>query len=248
MNQPDRSAPPAAYSIHAYPCLPDHRAIYMLLAGIVLGIVLGPALLGRVMPEVYQRIFVGADAARKELLSFEDQAKAQKLEQEAQFVKQINDLQQSGVSEAALDELKAKQDLQRQELEQKQELTRQVIIASRIEPALLDHARQIQGVMNSLFAALIIATILQSVLNTAPSTPSSSESQAGVDSPTPSTAGLLLARYRLGLAYGQVAIAALWIALLLAQPALLIQMSILVMAAVLLIVLLAALIPWSRQG
>lgn len=40
--------------------LPDQRHLYMLVAGVVLGVLLGPAVLGRLAPEVYDPLFVGS--------------------------------------------------------------------------------------------------------------------------------------------------------------------------------------------
>lgn len=41
----------------------DHRDLYLLAAGVLFGLLLSPAVLGRVAPELYDRIFVGATAA-----------------------------------------------------------------------------------------------------------------------------------------------------------------------------------------
>jgi hypothetical protein len=38
---------------------PDHRDLYLIVIGILAGILLGPYVLGRVKPEVYRRAFVG---------------------------------------------------------------------------------------------------------------------------------------------------------------------------------------------
>lgn len=43
--------------------LPDHRDLYMLVGGLVLGLLLGPAVLGRAAPEVYMKWFADRDAA-----------------------------------------------------------------------------------------------------------------------------------------------------------------------------------------
>lgn len=42
---------------------PSHFEIYIIAAGVLLGVILGPAVLGRFAPEQYDRLFVGAIAA-----------------------------------------------------------------------------------------------------------------------------------------------------------------------------------------
>jgi hypothetical protein len=80
---------PAAY-ISPFP---DAGGLYLLVAGIVLGVLLGPAVMGRVLPGVYQDVFVGgADIAR------------QLNEQQTQNDEQLKRLTDTGVTEAAIDE------------------------------------------------------------------------------------------------------------------------------------------------
>ena len=43
---------------------PDHRDLYLIVVGVLLGVLLGPGVLGRFAPNVYDRIFVGRDSAQ----------------------------------------------------------------------------------------------------------------------------------------------------------------------------------------
>ncbi len=70
---------------------PDLGGLYLLIAGIVLGILLGPAVLGRLAPSIYEDAFVGG-AEQKQAL-FENQTE---IEAQAQT------LQEVGLTDAAI--------------------------------------------------------------------------------------------------------------------------------------------------
>lgn len=72
---------------------PDLGGLYLLIAGIVLGVLLGPAVLGRLAPTVYEDTFVGG-AEQRQLL--EDNQSA--VEEQAQTLEEI------GVTDAAIPE------------------------------------------------------------------------------------------------------------------------------------------------
>lgn len=47
--------------------MPNHRDLYVLAAGLILGVLLGPAVLGRYSPETYHRFFPSEQAAQQQL-------------------------------------------------------------------------------------------------------------------------------------------------------------------------------------
>lgn len=59
---------------------PDHRHLYLLILGIALGVVLGPAVLGRLSPAWYDTLFIGAAEITQELTN-QQQRQDQLIEQ-----------------------------------------------------------------------------------------------------------------------------------------------------------------------
>lgn len=47
--------------------MPDHRDLYVIVVGVVLGLLLGPAVLGRLSPDVYDRMLVDLNAGQVEM-------------------------------------------------------------------------------------------------------------------------------------------------------------------------------------
>ena len=78
------------------PPFATHRDLSLLLAGIALGLLLGPAVLGKVAPQTYQRWFVGGDEAKAALDAFD-----------AETEQMRHQLAQTGVTPAAIDEFVA---------------------------------------------------------------------------------------------------------------------------------------------
>lgn len=81
----------------------DARHLYLLGVGLLLGILLGPAVLGRVAPETYAAWFTGAGEAAAEIRAFNEDT-AEGLER----------LIATGVSDIAIDEYIAERDAERQ--------------------------------------------------------------------------------------------------------------------------------------
>lgn len=73
---------------------PDHRDLYLIVVGVLLGVLLGPGVLGRFAPAVYDRIFVGRESVR--LITDE----MQRLQ--AETLTTAERIQASGASEEAL--------------------------------------------------------------------------------------------------------------------------------------------------
>lgn len=120
----------------------DHRDLYLLTAGVVLGVLLSPAVLGRVLPGVYEGIFIGPVAEyRTQLEDFD-----------AQTQQQVGLLGQSGVTSVAIDELLAQRANERLELEAGLEVTENRI------PALL----------LAIGLAVIVIMILETLVSPSP--------------------------------------------------------------------------------
>ncbi len=86
---------------------PDHRDLYLLIVGIVLGILLGPAVLGRVSNGLYQKLMVAGAAQQQALDQFDSDT-----------VTKLKNLASTGVTPVAVDELARKRKAERKPLEQ----------------------------------------------------------------------------------------------------------------------------------
>jgi len=74
--------------------LPDQRHLYMLVAGVVLGVLLGPAVLQRFMPNEYDRLFIGSgdlSALEQARADYEQGVTSHRLEQtyDAQLANEV---------------------------------------------------------------------------------------------------------------------------------------------------------------
>lgn len=183
--------------------------LYLIVAGILLGVLLGPAVLGRLAPSVYQRAFVGGAEQAARLA--EEQAKTQQ---------QLEALEATGVTEAAIPE---------QLLARDQQLA---VLKAELEQARRLRLAELVGGLSALTLAVIAVMLIESLISPDPAP----------DKPTPvppALGRLITARY---------ALAALWIALALAQPALLKQLPILFVALLVVVALAAALVPLGQKA
>jgi hypothetical protein len=187
---------------------PDVGGLYLLIAGIVLGVLLGPALLGRVAPSVYQDVFVGGGEFTQQIA--EEQAKTDK---------QLEALTDIGVTEAAIPE---------QALAGGQHL---ILLQARRDQAQRDRLSELTGWTSALMLAVIAVMMIESLV--------SPDVSAGKAMRVPPALGrLVTARY---------ALAALWITVVLAQPALLKQLPILFVGSLVVVALAAALVPLGKK-
>jgi len=62
---------PSATTTNPAPSRPNHLDLYLLIIGVLLGIVLGPAVLGRLSPETYSRYFGSVEVAAIQLASYD---------------------------------------------------------------------------------------------------------------------------------------------------------------------------------
>lgn len=161
----------APETTHVSP-FPDTGGLYLLIAGIVLGVLLGPAVLGRVAPAVYRDVFVGGADIARELAG--EQAEARQ---------QLETLGNIGVTEEAIPE---------QVLGREQQL---VLLKAQLDQAQLDQAqRQRLGELTGWTAALMLAVIAVMMIEALVSP----DVKAGAATNVPPTLGrLVTARYAL---------------------------------------------------
>jgi hypothetical protein len=176
---------------------PDHRDLYLVIAGILLGVLLGPAVLGRVSPATYDKLFVGAAAIQEERQALD-----------TQLQRDIQRLAATGVSETAIQEkIQAAQ-------------AKQGEFQKQIEQAREGRAGRAAGIVVVLLIVMILETLVD-----------------------PRNLWL---RARLATArYGLIAI---WLALLLAQPALIRALPLPFIALLTAIALVVALVPLGKRN
>jgi len=120
---------------------PDVGGLYLLVAGIVLGVLLGPAVLGRAAPGVYRDVFVGGGAYLRELA--EENEKTQR---------QIEALESTGVTEEAIPE---------QVLGREQQL---VVLKAQLEQAQRQRMGELTGWTTALMLAVIAVMMVESLI------------------------------------------------------------------------------------
>ncbi len=174
---------------------PDHREIYLLVGGLIAGMLLGPAVLGRWQPDLHGRWFPSVDAAQQhfaaEMTAHDQQARA------------LEALAEAGRIDGAelLDHV------------QRPPVSKQTRVRLR-------RARHHRGRMYALILAIFTVMIIETVVVTR-------------------RQGLMRARY---------ALAAVFIALLLAQPAVLAGFSPAFLLLLLAVALLAAWMPTTKPN
>lgn len=197
---------------HAKPyCInpfPDVGGLYLLIAGIVLGVVLGPAVLGRVAPGAYRDVFVGGGEYLRQLTEENEKTR-----------QQLEALQDTGVTGEAIPE---------HVLGREQEL---VVLKAQLDAAQRQRMGELAGWTTALMLAVIAVMMVESLVGP--------DVKAGAAAKIPPTLGrLVTARY---------ALAALWIAVVLARPQLLTQAPILFAAGLIIVALGAALVPMGKK-
>jgi hypothetical protein len=167
--------------------------LYLIVAGLVLGLLLGPAVLGRLAPQRYLALFPSVESARADLEAFD---------------RNLSDLARqlaaTGATGAAADELRVQMAPQRLPL-----------VTALIE------AKRSAGRLPAVTLALAALMVIEA---------------AG---------GSVLARRLVTVRF---ALIALWIALLLAQPAALADVPIAFAGLVLVVALVAGLVPLPRRS
>ena len=185
---------------------PDLRDLLLLVVGVVLGIVAGPAVLGRVAPDTYHRLFTGAVAEYEALREFQDQRQAAR-----QRVLSLN-------ADTVLENFDMQTRMEQRPLE------------AALDDALRGHREVHQGRMNALLLALVGVMVVESLLV--------SRSGNLVDA----------MRYGARLASARYALAAGWLAMLLAVPAVMRPISVVFVLGLLIAVLAVGMAPLEKTA
>lgn len=165
--------------------------LIVLVSGVLLGVALGPWVLGRIQPDTYARLFPDRAAAQQALIEFE-----------AGALHLRTSLESTGATPVAVQEFDAQQQPLRLSLHQQ-----------------LTNARRAGYRLHALMLALLGVMAVEFALGAHP-----------------------------GLATARAALAALWLALLLAQPTMLRDISLPLAGLALVIALAAALVPLRRTS
>ena len=152
---------------------PDLGGLYLLIAGIVLGVLLGPAVLGRLAPAVYEDAFVGGAELAQQIG-----------EQIAATEAQIRTLDGTGVTPTAITEQLGQQDIQL------------IQLRAQLQQAQRDHLTTLAGWTTSLMLAVIAVMMIESLISPVPPDTSNTQTQGRLVV-SPAMGRLVAARYAL---------------------------------------------------
>lgn len=147
----------------------SHRDLYLLVAGVVLGILIGPAVLGRAAPQWYDRVFVGGGEVAAELEAAE-----------AALSEELRRLEASGVSGVALRE------------HENQAMQQMLPLHVREAAQRAQREGELMGWMTALIVATLIVMVLESLISPRPMTGGSPRAVV-----TPAVGRLITVRYAL---------------------------------------------------
>ena len=208
---PEHRASSAARTAHGGGDGPDHRDLYLIIAGVILGILLGPAVLGRLAPERYAALFEGPPL-QSQLAALNDRLERDKAMREALIT--------GGADHATLEAFDQKHGSGVGSL-------REALASS--AAARGRHAEWLTSRMVALVLAVLALMVVETLL------------EPGATNPR----GASVRRRMAGARY---ALIALWLAMVLAQPALLRSLPVVFTVALVAVALAAALVPLRRRA
>lgn len=121
---------------------PDHRDLYLLVAGIILGALLSGAVLGNVSPAAHHRLFIGG---------YELQRQLEQMQRE--HLQVLDRLEASGVTEVAVEE-------QRREFE-----SERIPLQAELQQARNDHLDRLAGLAGALILAVGLVMVLEALVS-----------------------------------------------------------------------------------
>jgi hypothetical protein len=218
--------------------MPDQRHLYMLVAGVMLGVLLGPAVLGRLAPSVYDTMFLGsgdlaelqtANAALEDFRT-NDEARQERISgilRQAEILDPGDTAYLSAQNQAtalmnsfADEEQRLKDDI---------ETARVPILANQQA-----HREQLSGMATMMLLLVIVILAAEAILS-----PQRDEIETGKTTISPALSRLITIRY--GLAAG-------WLMLMLAQPVWLKGIDLVFGGLLLGVVLVAGLVPLGKKA
>lgn len=211
----------------------------MLVAGVLLGVLLGPAVLGRAAPQLYDPLFVGSgdtsafDEAQAELDDFQTNAD----KRQAIIDDVIKQYEFFGEEDESMQVAKDEQLFAiNNRFADEQELLELNLALARqpIEKAQEAHREKLSGMATMLLLLIVVILAAEAILS-----PTRTELESGKTALPPALSRLITIRY--GLAAG-------WLMLMLAQPVWLRGIDFVFGGLLLAVVLVAGLVPLGKQS
>ena len=219
--------------------MPDQRHLYMLVAGILLGVLLGPAVLGRLAPDLYDPMFMGSgdvselEEAQAELDRFLNDADTRQARID-NIVKQAEFLGEGDSAEVATQSqiLALTNDFADEEerLKLNVDIASELIRKNNQEP----HLKKLSGMATMMLLLIVLLFAAEAILS-----PQRDDLEQGKATLPPVLSRLITIRY--GLAAG-------WLMLMLAQPVWLKGIDVTFGVLLLVIVLIAGLMPLGKKA
>lgn len=217
--------------------MPDQRHLYMLVAGVMLGVMLGPAVLGRLAPQAYDTMFLGSgdtaplEEATNELNRFltDEDTRIARIEG---ILKQAAILGEGDSAQAATQQQIS---VLMNDFADEQERLEANIDAARL-PILANqqaHREKLSGMLTMMLLLIVVILAAEAILS-----PQRDELESGKTTLPPALSRLITIRY---------ALAAGWLMLMLAQPVWLKNIDLTFGGLLLAVVLVAGLAPLGKQ-
>lgn len=218
--------------------MPDQRHLYMLVLGVVLGVLLGPAVMGRLAPDLYDPMFLGSgdittlQEAQAELDRFLNDADTR----QARIDDILKQAQALGKGDSAQISTEEQIFALTNAFAEEQASLQANIDAARV-PILANqqaHRDKLSGMATMMLLIIVIIFAAESILS-----PHRDELEQGKITLPPALSRLITIRY--GLAAG-------WLMLMLAQPAWLKGIDLAFGGLLLGVVLVVGLVPLGKQA